>query len=393
MPAGGRASGATGAPCRRARRFVAASSAAAGCRLQSLAMATLAPPLPAGTMHPLRRGFRFAWPTLLLIIAINTGIAGVLWIDDPRPFWHPLLTVQVYGLCIAYCVNAAAPWDRSKPIRTLMVAVLVGTLVGVALVILLKGYTVDYVRERWLFFCYNVLTAWGNGLLISLMFYVKFRETRATAALHQAEAERHLLSKQAIEAELKLMQAQVEPHFLFNTLASVQYLTETNPPEASRLLGHLIGYLRAALPQLRASSTTLGQEADLASAYLSILQMRIGSRLTFRIDVPQELRNHPFPPNLLISLVENAIKHGIEPAADGGMVGVEAHRSGDTIVVSVFDTGRGLAAGGTTAGAGVGLANVRDRLAALYGSRGRFTLEPGEPRGARATLALPYDPA
>jgi sensor histidine kinase YesM len=354
-------------------------------------MATLAPPAPPREVHPLRRGFDFSWSTLLLIIAINTGIAGVLWIDDPRPFWHPLLTVQCYGLAIAYCVNAAAPWEREKPIRTMVVAVAVGAVIGVALVIVLKGYTIEYVQERALFFCYNLLTAWGNGLLISLMFYVKFRETRAAAALHKAEAERHLLSKQAIEAELKLMQAQVEPHFLFNTLASVQFLTETDPPQANRLLGHLIGYLRAALPQLRAASTTLGQEASLAREYLSILQMRIGPRFAFDIDVPPELAAHAFPPNLLISLVENAIKHGIEPAAQGGTVSVRARHEGDTLTVTVSDTGRGLAEGAATGGAGVGLSNVRERLAALYGSRGRFTLEPNVPRGARATLALPFD--
>ena len=108
--------------------------------------------------------------------------------------------------------------------------------------------------------CTTSSPRFGNGLLISLIFYVKLREARAAAALHKAEAERHLLSKQAIEAELKLMQAQVEPHFLFNTLASVQYLTETDPPQANVLLGHLIAYLRAALPQLRASSSTLGRE-------------------------------------------------------------------------------------------------------------------------------------
>jgi len=349
-------------------------------------------PTPSVPRHPLRRGLDFAWTTLLLIVAINTGIAAVLWIDDPRPFWHPLLTVQVYGLVIAYCVNVVKPWDNPRPIRTMVAAVAAGALIGVVLVVVLKGYSIEYVSERATFFAYNVITAWGNGLLISLMFYVKFRETRATAALHMAEAERHLLSKQAIEAELKLMQAQVEPHFLFNTLASVQFLTETDPPQAGRLLGHLIGYLRAALPQLRAASTTLGKEAELARAYLNILQMRIGPRLAFDIDVPAELRDHPLPPNLLISLVENAIKHGIEPAAAGGTVSVTARRDGDTLVVTVADTGRGLEAGGSTGGQGVGLSNIRERLAALYGPRGRFTLQPGEPRGARATLSLPFEP-
>ena len=116
------------------------------------------------------------------------------------------------------------------------------------------------------------------------------------------------------------MQAQVEPHFLFNTLASVQFLTETDPPKAGQMLGHLLAYLRAALPQLRSASTTLGQEADLAQAYLSIMQMRMGSRLAFAVDVPAELRTQPLPPMLLMSLVENAVKHGIEPKAEGGNV-------------------------------------------------------------------------
>jgi sensor histidine kinase YesM len=360
-----------------------------------MATAPASSPAPVAPAAPparnaLRAGLHFSWSTLLLIVAINTGIACVLWIDDPRPFWHPLVTAQCYGLAIAYCVNVAKPWDRQKPIRTLMLSIAAGALIGVVLVIVLKSYPLSYVRERAAFFAFNVLTAWANGLLISLIFYVKFRETRATAALHQAEAERHLLSKQAVEAQLKLMQAQVEPHFLFNTLASVQYLTETDPAQASRLLGHLIGYLRAALPQLRAASTTLGKEAELAREYLSILQMRIGPRLSFTVDVPTELAGQPFPPNLLISLVENAIKHGIEPAAAGGTISVRAHRDADMLIVDVSDTGRGL---GPKLGEGVGLSNVRERLAALYGARGRFTLQSNEPRGARATLALPFERA
>jgi sensor histidine kinase YesM len=344
-------------------------------------------------LHPLLAGFHAAWPTILLIAAINTGIAGVLWIDDPRPFWHPLVTVQLYGFAIAYCVNVAAPWDKGSPIIRLAVAAALGALIGVVLVVLVKGYSLEYVRERLMFFTYNVFAAFGNGLLISLIFYVKFRETRAAAALHKAEAERHLLSKQAIEAELKLMQAQVEPHFLFNTLSSVQFLTETNPQQAGALLGHLIDYLRAALPQLRASSTTLGKEAELAEAYLNILKMRIGTRLRFVIDIPPELKGHPFPPNLLISLVENAIKHGIEPATAGGTVTITARREGESVVLAVADTGRGFAADAPSTSQGVGLSNIRERLAALYGPRGRFTLESLAPHGARATLALPFEPS
>jgi len=184
----------------------------------------------------------------------------------------------------------------------------------------------------------------------------------------------------------------VEPHFLFNTLASVQYLVETDPPQASRLLGHLIAYLRAALPQLRSATTTLGREIDLAAAYLNILRMRMGSRLDFAIDVPQALRSHPFPPVLLISIVENAVTHGIEPKAEGGRVTIAARRDGERLIVSVTDTGDGLS-GVSRGGTGVGLSNVRERLNALFGARARFALEDAAPRGARATVEVPFEPA
>jgi sensor histidine kinase YesM len=185
------------------------------------------------------------------------------------------------------------------------------------------------------------------------------------------------------------MQAQVEPHFLFNTLASVQYLIETDPAQASGLLAHLIDYLRAALPQLRARSSTLAREMSLVEAYLSILATRLGARLRFAIDLPAELRDYPFPPNLIISLVENAIKHGIEPSPDGGSVTLSASRSHGSVIVSVTDTGCGASSETATSGQGVGLTNVRERLAALYGARARFSLEPALPRGMRATLCLP----
>ena len=350
-----------------------------------------------GVLAALVRGFHARPLTVALVVAINTGIALILWDNDPRPFWHPLLTTQIYGLCIAYAVNVAAPWDKARPFRHMLGAIAIAVIVGVLLVIVLKGYSIEYVRERWTVFAWNVVQAFLNGLLITLLFFVKFRETRATAALHRAEAERNLLARQAVEAELKLMQAQVEPHFLFNTLASVQFLTETDPKEASRLLGHLIAYLRAALPQFRAQSTTLGREFELARAYLAILQMRMGKRLAYDVALPDELASHPFPPNMLISLVENAIKHGVEPAVDGGTVSIDVRREADRVVLTVSDTGRGLAAsaaagGRDTAGNGVGLTNVKERLAALYGARARFAIEDLQPRGARAIIAIPYEP-
>ncbi len=351
--------------------------------------ATPAPSSPA-LLTALARGFRISWPALLIIVAINTGIAAVYWIEDPRPFWHPFVTVQCYGLAIAYCVNTAKPWDSPRPLLKLMVAVAIGALIGAALTIVLKGYTSAYVIEKYKTFALNLGTGFFNGVFVSLFFLLKIRDTRAAEALHKAEAERLLLSKHAMESELKLMQAQIEPHFLFNTLASVQFLTETDPPQATRLLGHLLSYLRAALPQMRSASTTLGHEVEFAEAYLNILKMRMGPRLDFSIDVPDSLRTHPFPPVLLISIVENAVTHGLEPVAAGGHITIAARQEGDRVRVTVADTGIGLSSA-SQPGRGVGLINVRERLAALFGARGRFALEEGEPRGARATIEIPAE--
>jgi len=171
----------------------------------------------------------------------------------------------------------------------------------------------------------------------------------------------------------------------------VQYLIETDPPRAGEMLGHLLAYLRTAMPQLRATSTTLGKEIDLAEAYLNILRMRMGDRLNFTVDVPDALRTHPFPPMLLMTVVENAIEHGLEPQAKGGRVELRARQSGDALALTVTDTGRGLAdPPPARPGHGVGVANLRERLAAMYGARGRFRLEEAPPHGARATIEIPF---
>jgi signal transduction histidine kinase len=336
-----------------------------------------------------------SWQSVALILAINTAAAAILFIDETRSFLHPFITAQCFGLSIAYAVNAAEPWTKTHPIWRLAGAVAIGTAVGLILLVGIKGYLLGYegydlamVRERWRGFAWTAFAGCIMGLFVSLFYLLKFREARARADMLKAEADRNVLSRQAIEAELKLMQAQVEPHFLFNTLASVEFLVETDPPRAGLMLGHLLAYLRAALPQLRSNSSTLGQETDLAQAYLSIMQMRMGARLAFAIDVPAELRAHSFPPMLLMSLVENAIKHGLEPKAEGGTIRLEARRSGESLRLTVSDDGCGLT---DTVGNGVGLSNLRGRLQALYADRSRFTLEEVAPHGARATVDIPYD--
>lgn len=212
-------------------------------------------------------------------------------------------------------------------------------------------------------------------------------ETRAQVA--SATAAEEGLKRQLAEAQLKMMQAQVEPHFLFNTLASVDYLIETDPSRASTMQKNLIQYLRAALPQMREGSTTLGKEISLCRSYLEILKVRMEDRLQFAITVPQGLASAQFPPMMLQSLVENSIKHGLEPKPEGGTMTITADVASGNLRVTVADSGLGFAAG-TKPGAGVGLSNVRERLAALYGSRARLLVDANTPSGTIATIEVPY---
>jgi hypothetical protein len=224
--------------------------------------------------------------------------------------------------------------------------------------------------------------------IVSKFFIDRSRAAQNMAELKRKEAEYHRMSQQVTEAKLSALQAQVEPHFLYNTLASVQALTEVDPQQANAMTGHLIQYLRNALPKMRESVSTVGQEIELVRAYLNILQMRMGKRLAFEIEVPPELMEAPFPPLMLPSLVENSIKHGLEPQREGGKVTIRASEENGTLRVSVLDTGRGFA---ETIGAGVGLANIRERLAALYGDKGKLTLESHEPQGVEAAIEVPRE--
>jgi len=228
---------------------------------------------------------------------------------------------------------------------------------------------------------------------IALSFGLKvLAGAKRKAELDARQAHRHAdvetLQRHLAEAQMATLQAQVEPHFLFNTLALIGQLIETDPPEAARIHMHLIDYLRATLPQLRAAGGgTLGRQIALARAYLSIMQARMKERLSVSIDVPTALASAQFPPMMLISLIENAIKHGLEPTIAGGHVAVRARLDGALLRVDVQDTGAGF---GTYAGEGIGLANIRERLALLHGDKARLIIEAPPGGGAHVAIVLPF---
>jgi sensor histidine kinase YesM len=196
------------------------------------------------------------------------------------------------------------------------------------------------------------------------------------------------LEKQLMQAQMAALQAQVEPHFLFNTLALIGQLIETDPPEAARVHAHLIDYLRATLPQLRTrGGGTLGKQCDMVKAYLAIMQARMKERLQVQFMVPTFLESAPFPPMMLQSLVENAIKHGLEPKIAGGVITVRAQVVDATLVVDVCDNGIGI---NLHAPDGVGLANIRERLQLLYGEAAELVIEAQAAGGCCASIRLPY---
>ncbi|MEN9864601.1 MAG: hypothetical protein RL748_191 [Pseudomonadota bacterium] len=226
----------------------------------------------------------------------------------------------------------------------------------------------------------------------ALMGGKKRAETQAAAA--REVAEREALQRQVSEAKMQMMQAQVEPHFLFNTLASVEYLIETDPPRASLMQRSLIKYLRAVLPQIRemTPSTNLGREADIVSSYLDLLKMRMEERLTIQLNIPASLRNAAFPPMMLQPLVENAIKHGLECKEQGGTLSIDAEVIKDTLRIRVADDGVGFGVMPSD-GTGLGLTSIRERLTMLHGNLGQLIIEPNQPGGVIAIIEVPYQVA
>ncbi|MBW8846362.1 MAG: histidine kinase [Burkholderiales bacterium] len=228
------------------------------------------------------------------------------------------------------------------------------------------------------------------GVLLVTVFELRHRNRIAVEAL-DASALQDLSAQGAWDqARAQLLQAQIEPHFLFNALANVRRLLRTEPAAARGMLGDLSRYLQQALPSLREPETTLQREVSLVQAYLAVHRVRMGPRLQATLDIPATLQASLLPPMLLLTLVENAIKHGLAPLPEGGRITVTARADDGLLSLSVADDGAGMA---QTSGHGLGLANIRARLRAAHGSAATLSLRRNEPRGVVAMLRLPLRPS
>jgi sensor histidine kinase YesM len=340
------------------------------------------------------------WKWLVGIIAATTFFA---WVASQLPWNMSFLEATVlFNVVILMLLWAGlTAWFgyrkfSGKLFRYIVLGpllALVGAFIGAAVAGLVKGaeplaWLQDSAKVRHVVIA-GLVFGTLYSLVVALIAALRNREYKALAAHLEAERRQSDLSRQLAESKLRMLQLQIEPHFLFNTLGSAQQLAERGAPEAARLISNLIRFLRAATPTMRNEATTLAQEATLIEAYLQIMKRRLGKRLEFEVRVPDELAATALPPGMLITLVENAIKHGIELAPDGGRIEVSAKAlEPEGLLLTVADTGAGLGAGDEP-GQGIGLANVRERLALLFGTGATLELEANEPRGFIARIRLP----
>lgn len=324
------------------------------------------------------------WPILPLLMASGLALFSLTLVNTQA--WMADLIALLIAFSIGKCaLSLTLCWQllSSASVRWMIIGL--GFAVALA-----AGLVLEYLlwpaltskHPAWLMPV--ILLAFL--LLTILPQAINAEVARKAEARVLAEELRHRTENQLLEAKLAALQGQIEPHFLYNTLANVRALVKQDACAAEHMLNHLITYLRAAMPDLRSPTTTLGQELERAEAYLRIMQLRLGERLRFSISASTQARACLIPPLALMSLVENAIKHAIEPQPAGGSVLVHAVCENACLLLTVSDDGAGFQAEG---GAGIGLLNLQQRLAALFGDSAELSLSNGAVSGIVACIKLP----
>jgi len=324
----------------------------------------------------------------LAIIVVCVVLSIFMTLVNGSPLANNLITSLSIGFSQWTLATLVRVFFRGRmPVLGLVVAIPAGWVLGSTIASLVGASNEaelmlrDPVAMRG-----AILTTLFVAVIVTA-FFLYFSYTRGVREDLERERRRAAEALQGeTAARLALLQAQIEPHFLFNTLANIHALIKQDPDAASQILEGLNQYLRASLRRSRQMTATVGEEVDLVEALLALARARLGARLEFKISVPPELRATPLPPLLLQPLVENAIRHGIEPAIDGGAIEVDVRKGTDGLELTVTDTGVGLNA---NAPEGVGLSNVRARLTSLFGANGKLRLYANTPCGVIAKLVVP----
>jgi len=327
---------------------------------------------------------------LLIMLVLNLLIAVFLTTSNVgKGFVETLEVCNAIGFCIwgAFELLRLIFRERISVFALALVAIPAGFLLGSKIAGLFGTRDIISIvahdpAHEWRMLAGSLMVA-----VFATAFFIFYWRAETYRADLQSERRRAAEALQSeTSAKLALLQAQIEPHFLFNTLANAQSVIESDPGTAKAILAHLNQYLRVSLGRTRRAASTLADEIGLVGALLAIARLRLGNRLRYFITVPDELKDARLPPLLLQPLVENALKHGIEPAVSGGVIQIDIRRQGDSLRMCVTDSGVGLNANSPE---GVGLANVRGRLVSLYGDRGRLAIYQNEPHGVVAEITMP----
>jgi len=333
---------------------------------------------------------RHVFGSLSYTMLFSTFIALILTgIKFGGGFVENLIISQCIGISICSLVltglHLFRPANLLFMLVVVMVAIIIGTVVGWTLGSMAAGLSVSLFDQR---FIPVIILGVMFGSIISYFFFSRERISQTEILVQEERIKRLTSEKKAIESNLRLLQAQIEPHFLFNTLSNILSLLDADLERGKSMLTDFIHYLRTALPKTRGETTTIGQEIEMIQAYLNIFKVRMGDRLGYRLDIPDTIKGYPFPPMLIQPLVENAIRHGLEPKIEGGELFIRGEKKGDIIRLEIIDTGMGFNEGEDI---GVGLSNVRERLQSLYGGKGRLILEENRPSGLKAIIEVPHD--
>ncbi len=334
--------------------------------------------------------FAVAFTMLAYVFNRRIGLAQL-----PELFSENTMISNVIGFSFWIVFATLGPLMRFINGRSFFVVALFYATLG-SIIVTLSMWGFAFVTGRsgmlnWIGTREQFFTSFVISIVISLVLTTVWKrradELHALIALAEERERTESAERTAAEANLRALQAQIEPHFLFNTLANVTSLIHAKPDDAKRMLEDFIAYLRATLAATREERTTLSHEFEMMKNFLSILQIRMGDRLRVCIDLPSELHGATIPPMLLQPLIENAIKHGLEPKVEGGRVNLIAERAGEQLRISVIDTGLGF---GNKPSNGIGLKNVRERVGKLYGNAGNVSIEENQPSGTRVVLSIPY---
>lgn len=344
------------------------------------------------------RGFLAYLSPVRMGLAVALAVMAATLLNPIFITPYPILLGRTLfvGILALLVFSAAGQWPRQLPAWlarwVLQVVLVVCAILGGTLFVYLVavGGDLDTLLNsdaRIMGFAWIAGAGLILGPLLAMGSLYRQRDAELRSQALSFELERSELERQALDARLRLLQAQVEPHFLFNTLANVRALVETGSPQAASVLRSLIAYLRAAMPRLHDESASLADELALVSAYLDLMHLRMPDRLQFSIEVPQSLQTQRFPPMALLTLVENAVRHGIDPSVEGGYIRVGGRMDGERIVLWVEDSGVGLS-GQQGGSSGTGLRNLAERMRVVYGESARLDLRENPPHGLIATLTF-----